>query len=73
MKYVVVARKRIRMKYTADGSFKLKRMLLLIIIIETSIIALTYPFGNKAVVFGFKKVTNNHSVTKLLVLTNKGK
>ena len=30
----------------------------MVTIIGTSIIALTYPFGNKAVVFVFKKVTN---------------
>ena len=63
------------MKYTAGGSFKLKRTLLpIVIIVETSKSALTFPFGSKAVVFGFKKSDeHSHSVTKLLVLTNEGK
>ena len=63
------------MKYMADGSFKLKRTLLpIVIIVETSKIALTYPFGSKAVVFGFNKsVEHSHSIAKLLMLTNKGK
>ena len=44
------------MKYMADGSFKLKRTLLpIVIIVETSKIALTYPFNSKAAVFGLKK------------------
>ena len=63
------------MKYMADGSLKLKRTLLpIVIIVEISKIALTYPFGSKAVVFGFKKSDEHcHSVAKLLVLTNEGK
>ena len=64
------------MKYTADGSFKLKRTLLPVVIsVETSKIALAYPFGSKAVVFGLKKKSDehSHSVAKLLVLTNEGK
>ena len=58
------------MKYTADGSFKLKRTLLpIVIIVETSKIALTYPFCSKAVVFGFKKSDeHSHSVAELSVL-----
>ena len=60
------------MKYKADRSFKLKRTLLpIVIIVETSKIALTYPFGSKAVVFRFKKVTN--TVILSLVLANEDK
>ena len=66
-------RKRIRMKYTVDGSFKLKGTLLPIVtIVATSKIALTHPFGNKAVVFVFKKAMNSHSVTKLFGVDKRG-
>ena len=59
MKHVVMPRKENTDEIYGRRSFKLKRTLLpIVIIVETSKIALTYPFCSKAVVFGFKKATN---------------
>ena len=56
------------MKYTADGSFKLKSTLLpIVIIVETSKIALTYSFCSKAVVSGFKKKRRTQSFCREVI------
>ena len=59
MKHVVMPRKEKTDEIYGRRELQAKKTLLpIVIIVETSKIALTYPFCSKAVVFRFKKATN---------------